>query len=345
MNRKRVLSGLALLSLVVLGWAAPGATIAAEPAATPAVSPATTPTAPVASTAVSQPVPSPQPGPTLTPTPATISAVVAVAAGNVRSGPGMAYPVIGQVRQGDSLAVVHRDEAGSWLQIVWEREPAWLSLSLVSLSADVSKLSVGEALPPPTAAAQATPVSAGPTPPMCDSVPIRGFGQVWGERPEVAAGLGCPSGWPAGEQGTTAVAQAFEHGLMLWLAGDSASEGDPIYVLFDTGDFQRFPNMGAVDAAVTSEVPAGFYPPADRFAKVYWEGTGARVKERLGYATDQPADSAASYQEFWNGQMIWVDALKRIFALYDYWEYDKANDTSTRVRAWAGFEDTFGPKP
>jgi hypothetical protein len=40
-----------------------------------------------------------------------------------------------------------------------------------------------------------------------------------------------------------------------------------------------------------------------------------------------------------------VGVLQRIFVLYDYWQYDEADDTSTRVRAWTGFEDSFGAKP
>jgi len=275
---------------------------------------------------------------------------VTAAAGNLRGGPGVAYPVVGQVSQGDGLAVLNRNEAGDWLQVTWKGSPAWLSASLVSLNVKPVELPVAKAIAPPPSAqppigiatsAPAAGPAAEPTVPYCDSVPIRGFGKVWGERPEVAAGLSCP-GWPPGEQGTDAAVQTFEHGLMLWLAADTQAYNDPVYVLFDDGQYQRFADQGTADPAVVGQIPAGFYAPGDHFSKVYWEGTGARVQERLGYATGPQVSSPGAFQQFWNGRMFWTGTLKRIFVLYDYWQYDKNGQNGVQVRAWTSFEDTFG---
>ncbi len=299
--------------------AAPTPTLRAEPQAEARVAPSATPL----------------------PTVSSPTAKVTAPAGNLRGGPGVAYPVVGQAGQGDELAVLNRNEAGDWLQVTWKGSPAWLSASLVSLNVKPADLAVATAVaPPPSATPTAAPVAKA-TPPYCDSVPIRGFGKVWGERPEVAALLGCP-GWPAGEQGTDAAVQPFEHGLMLWLGADSHAYSDPVYVLFEDGQYQRFADQGAADPAVVGEIPAGFYAPGDHFGKVYWEGTGARVKERLGYATGPQVSSPGAFQQFWNGRMFWTGTLKRIFVLYDYWQYDKNGQNGVQVRAWTSFEDTFG---
>jgi hypothetical protein len=286
------------------------------------------------------------------PTVSSPTARMTAPAGNLRSGPGVAYPVVGQASQGDELAVLNRNQAGDWLQVTWKGNPAWLSASLVSLNVKPAELAVAPAVAPPpsaqppigtaTAAPAATPTPvAKATTPYCDSVPIRGFGKVWGDRPEVAALLGCP-GWPPNEQGTDAAVQPFEHGLMLWLGADSHAYSDPVYVLFEGGQYQRFADQGAADPAVVGEIPAGFYAPGDHFGKVYWEGTGARVKERLGYATGPQVSSPGAFQQFWNGRMFWTGTLDRIFVLYDYWRYDKNGQNGVQVRAWTSFEDTFG---
>lgn len=284
------------------------------------------------------PTPTPvAPAPTPIPAEERPTAKVTAAVGNVRSGPGLTYPAIGQVSQGDEVAVLKRDGAGDWLQIAWNDGPAWLSASLVSLNVAVTDLAVAESVTPPPTPASTTEAKV----PYCDSVPIRGFGKVWGEHPEVAATLGCP-GWPAGEQGTDAAIQTFEHGLILWLGADSSYDSDPVYVLFEDGEFQRFADLGAADPSVVGKVSDGFYVPGDRFSKIYWEGTGARVQERLGYATGPQVESPGAYQQFWNGRMFWAGTLKRIFVLYDYWQYDENGENGVQIRSWASFEDTFG---
>jgi hypothetical protein len=289
----------------------------------------------------------PQPTGTALPTPVATSAAalevpmaeVIVDAGNLRSRPGLAYPVVGVVRRGDVLNVLNRNRAGDWLQIGWEEEPAWLSASLVTLTLSVSELEVAEAIDPPPAAAPVAPAAL--EVPKCDTVPIRGFGTVWGGHLQVAATLGCPS-WPYREEGTEAAVQSFEHGLMLWLAADSSYGGDPVYALFENGEYQRFPDMGPADPAVVEAVSEGYYAPGDLFSKVYWEGTGARVRERLGRATGPQLASSGAYQQFDRGRMFWMEAADSIFVLYDYWEWDESGQNGTHIRSWTAFEDRFG---
>lgn len=56
-------------------------------------------------------------------------------------------------------------------------------------------------------------------PPAGLSQPIRGFGKVWRERPEVQSRLGWAT---ASEQGMDGLVQAFEHGLLLNVAGQTS---------------------------------------------------------------------------------------------------------------------------
>ncbi len=363
MNRKRTLLALALIGLIALvattgcnetqaadlsSLVTQAAQAEVQPTAPPAtpivialvVTPTTRPTELPVHEPIAHLTPA-TPSPTPAPTEEAPKAEVTVAAGNVRNGPGLAYPVIGQVSQGDVLAVLGRNMPGDWLQVAWGDEPAWLSSSLVALNGDITGLEVAETLTLPPASPTPTPTPQPNEVPYCDSVPIRGFGTIWGEHPAVAATLGCPS-WPYREQGTNAATQTFEHGLMLWLAADTSGGGDPVYVLFDTGEYQRFPDMGPADPAAVGDIPAGFHPPGDRFSKVYWEGTGVRVRQRLGYATGPQIDSPGAYQQFWNGRMFWTGALDRIFVLCDYWQWDETGENGVQIRSWADFEDTFG---
>ena len=87
-------------------------------------------------------------------------------------------------------------------------------------------------------------------------------------------------------------------------------------------------------------VPTGFYQVGDKFSKVYWEGTGVRVKERLGHAISEAEDTAGAYQQFDNSRMFWAEAIDRIFVIYDYYYYDE-DDHYIQVRAWASYEDKF----
>ncbi len=264
-------------------------------------------------------------------------------AANMRQGPGLEYDVIKVIEKGnDLIRVTGHTPEGHWLFIKHRDDQGWLSVDLVdddlalSLLPTVSNVEkLVEDLP------QAQPAAvieqSQPQPVYCDETPIRGFGTVWGEHPEVQTTLGCPYGR---EQGTQAAIQHFQHGLMLWLEADSVYNYDPVYVFFDDGTYQRFGDLGAADPEKVGHTPAGFFEVGHKFSKVYWEGTGARVKERLGYATGQATDSAGAFQQFGGGRMFWAGTIDRIFVIYDYYDYDE-NGNYVRQQAWESYEDTF----
>ena len=265
------------------------------------------------------------------------------AAANLRQGPGLDREVITIIQKAAPIVAQGRTADGNWLLVIAEDQLGWLAIDVVQESVALRLLPTGanlEAIVGDLPEAQPAAViekETEPQPVYCHSVPIRGFGKVWGDHLDVQNTLECPY---SGEQGTKAAAQSFEHGLMLWLESDSRYNADPVYVFFDDGSYQRFGDLGAADPAKVGAVPTGFYQVGDKFSKVYWEGTGARVKERLGYAIGEAEDTAGAYQQFNNGRMFWAEAIDRIFVIYDYYYYDE-DDNYIQVRTWASYEDTF----
>jgi hypothetical protein len=268
----------------------------------------------------------------------------ATQAANLRSGPGLAYDIVTVINKDEGpFSVQSRTEAGDWLLVRYQDSQAWLAADLVEDNVAISLLrpanldeALASSLPEAQPAAVVEPGE--PEPVYCDTLPIRGFGKVWGEHPEVQQTLFCPT--QNLEQGTNAAVQMFQHGLMLWLEADSVYVDDPVYVFFEDGTYQRFGDLGPADPAKVGTTPDGFFEVGDRFSKVYWEGTGARVKERLGYAISAATDSPGAFQQFRNGRMFWAGTVDRIFVIYDYYDYDE-NGEYVRARTWASYEDTF----
>jgi len=128
----------------------------------------------------------------------------------------------------------------------------------------------------------------------------------------VSAKIICPDVWffanppgdcPASPPHTTLMAaEHFEHGLMLWTQWN-----DVIYILYSDNIFsprwEAKPNAwftGMPESDSTLTPPAGFHQPVRGFG-VAWRDeqtpTGARARDRLGWATDQEFQvSNAAYQ-------------------------------------------------
>jgi hypothetical protein len=126
---------------------------------------------------------------------------------------------------------------------------------------------------------------------------------------------------------------------MLWLESDTVYSVDPVYVFFNDGTYQRFGDHGPADPAKVEKMPEGVFEVGEKFGKAYWEGTGARVKERLGYPTGPAIDSPGAFQQFYNGRMFWAGAIDKIFVIYDY--YDYTNNQTIHITGWELYDDTF----
>jgi hypothetical protein len=204
-----------------------------------------------------------------------------------------------------------------------------------------------------------------PPDPQCHKVPIRGFGKVWADYPEVRAWLGCTY---EDERALTVAQQSFQHGEMIDIIGNYDYYGSfkQIFVLFDDGTTQAFAD-NYIDGSPEPNIqaPPGLYTPVRGFGKVWREGTGARVRERLGWATAPetvavaplppvpgpyptaapagptptpvPPDQGGAFQRFDRGMMVYAGpVLKKIYVLYNehgYGYYD--------INRWIVYYDTF----
>lgn len=273
---------------------------------------------------------------------------------NVRSGPGLAFDVVDTIDSKATILVTGRAAGSNWLQIKYRGQDAWLAGDLVKHQALLNRLpvidtsglvagrNVFQANDAPDAEADA--IAANPPQPLtCSDGPIRGFGTVWREHPEVRSLLGCPfTNFRQNEHATRAAVQTFQHGWMLWLETDTVANVDPIYVFFeDTGTYDRLGDQPLADAHSYGPTARGFYKVGDRFSRVYFEILSAHERDRLGLATSEARDSLGAFQEFEYGRMFWSGQADRIYITYQGF-YD-ANGTGqpTYVQGWTSFEDTF----
>jgi hypothetical protein len=185
----------------------------------------------------------------------------------------------------------------------------------------------------------------------CERVPVRGFGRVWAEHRNVQRGLGCPQQYPPfdKEQTVQTAFEPFEHGSMLWISRTTYTQERIIYVFFDDGTFQQFDDTWAEGQPVNHGLvpPSGRYEPVRGFGKVWYEGTGARVRERLGWATAPEKGGSGAYQRFFTGEMYWSSTVNKIWVLYgtvrDYQYPAPTPTTGAAPYRYEVYDDTFGP--
>jgi hypothetical protein len=171
----------------------------------------------------------------------------------------------------------------------------------------------------------------------CARQPVRGFGLVFGMQADAFDLLGCPG---AGETGVNVAVQRFEHGWMVWEDKHSYTPAT-IYVLFDDNQhYARFddtysPTGDPISGAFTP--PAGLLQPTAGFGKVWREGTGAAVRDRLGWATGPESAGGGAIESFQRGHMLWTPDPREVFVL--------AAQTTDRppqvLQTWRAYVDTF----
>ncbi len=75
---------------------------------------------------------------------------------NLRSGPGLTYPVIGRLRGGQSADVLAQNAAGDWLQVSYASEGlAWVSAQVVNLTGSMAAVAAIRDTPAPPVPATA----------------------------------------------------------------------------------------------------------------------------------------------------------------------------------------------
>jgi hypothetical protein len=134
---------------------------------------------------------------TTPPTPTTPRLTVQGASVNVRSGPGLAYAVIGKATKGQQFTITGRDAKSTWWQVDFKGKPGWLAAALVKVPPEAAGVKVAENIPPPpgkaapaaaTAAPSTTPI--GPSlPPYQDAITL-GEGTTYPVRARSIKGWG-----------------------------------------------------------------------------------------------------------------------------------------------------------
>jgi len=154
----------------------------------------------------------------------------------------------------------------------------------------------------------------------CQRVPVRGFGTVWSNHRNVQVGVGCPQTYPPFDKEMTVQTayQPFEHGAMLWISRTTYVQEKLIYVFFNDGTLQQFDDTWreGQPASGGQTPPSGLIEPVRGFGKVWREGTGAKVRERLGWATAPEKGGDGAYQRFQRGEMYWSSTIDKIWVLY-----------------------------
>lgn len=168
------------------------------------------------------------------------------------------------------------------------------------------------------------------TPPAvtCQFPPPGGFSVVYLTDATLAQQLGCPIGQTAVPMNS--VSQLFERGAMFWLQGAPSL----IYVLFNTGRFQRFddtysPNADPFSGGETP--PPGLREPVRGFGKVWRQYPN--VRGDLGWALTDEAGASATVQRFDRGQMVYLPQRGEILALVE--------DTGGLTGVWRSFVGSY----
>lgn len=149
----------------------------AFPTLTPTETPFYTPTA----TPTWTPLPTPVDTPTPTPEPYVVVTAPII---NVRSGPSVAYPIVGQVHQNERYTVVGRNDAQTWWQICcYNGQTVWVTAQLTAPGGGAEQIAaVAPPDLPPTPFPTSTPVpvntpipvdTATPAPPTATPAPFR----------------------------------------------------------------------------------------------------------------------------------------------------------------------------
>ena len=167
----------------------------------------------------------------------------------------------------------------------------------------------GTTLPTPRAGTSTpTPTpTATPALPECQLYPIRGFGLVYRESPEMAARLGCARA----EEAPVALArQSFERGLMLWRA-----DTREIFVFRRDGTWSVHEDTWQEGdlLADPGTPPAGLSAPVRGFGKLWRQSP--EIRQAVGWATAAEEPLPGALQQFDGGRMIRTGD-QVIYALY-----------------------------
>ena len=108
------------------------------------------------------------PTPTLTATPEGLVVTIQSAVQNVRTGPGLEYDILAQLRQGEQFRVIGATQDFSWVVIDYRGQQGWLAAYLLDIFGDRASVPVVAIPPTPTPG----PATSTPTPPAIPDIVI-----------------------------------------------------------------------------------------------------------------------------------------------------------------------------
>ena len=103
-------------------------------------------------------IPTPTPAPTATPD--GVAVTIQSAVQNVRSGPGLNYDVLGQLREGEQVEVIGSTADTAWVVVNFRGQQGWMATYLLEVFGDLRTVAIINPPPTPTPA----PPTATPTP-------------------------------------------------------------------------------------------------------------------------------------------------------------------------------------
>ena len=87
---------------------------------------------------------------------------IQVPTANVRSGPGVAYPLVGSARKGQQFPITGRIAGNAWWQVTFNGKPVWIAASVASVSSDATSAPIVTQIPPPPAKSKTATSNASP---------------------------------------------------------------------------------------------------------------------------------------------------------------------------------------
>ncbi len=143
------------------------------------------------------------------------------------------------------------------------------------------------------------------------SIPVASsFTTVW--QRGGGARTSCPTGAAFGRAGAY---EYFENGLMVWHAGPSGDTGGMIYVIYNSGKWQEYPDTwaeGQLDRA-DYDPPSGLLEPQRGFGKVWRDKLGG-PSASIGWATHIEQRDTVTVQPF-SGTGVILSFSKGVYFL------------------------------
>ncbi|GAB4512129.1 MAG: hypothetical protein OHK0046_11170 [Anaerolineae bacterium] len=151
-------------------------------------------------------------------------------------------------------------------------------------------------------------------PVQCQYTPPGGFDAALRSDPTLVTQIGCPVGTPPNATAFASATQRFQNGAMIWVGSVPSS----IYVLYNTGNYQRFEDTynAGVDPESGNQQPPqpNLIEPVRGFGKVWRDNN---LSSTLGWATEGEVPTTTTALDFARGRMLSLPTRSEIVILIE----------------------------